>query len=219
MRIRGYCAAAISVCALTRPVTGNSMFDWPDATQTSLTRMSLSVIVFVALTSNGNGPPASPGERKTLQRPSSAAVVDFVSPRNVAETASCGAAMPQTCTGSPRWITMWSASRAGSVTSAWERVESENTTAISRNRIGSECNRKSFCIMPALSLERSVMEEREILSRNFFVEEFGHNFQRLFCLGQLEVVPESVRQRLEHDESGIIPGAQQRAMKRGRVAQ
>src|SRR5271168_456140 len=58
-----------------------------------------------------------------LQRPRSSAVVVRVSPRNVADTVSSGAAAPQTWTGRPRCTTMWSASTDGNVTSANAQVE------------------------------------------------------------------------------------------------
>src|SRR3974390_3247100 len=102
MRIFGYFAAAISVSGFAKNFIGHSMFDCPEATETAPTRTSFNGIVFDALTTISNGPPASPGDRYKFQRPRSSAVVDFVSPRNVTVTLSRSVDSPQTCTGNPR---------------------------------------------------------------------------------------------------------------------
>ena len=45
------------------------------------------------------------------------------------------------------------------------------------------------------------------------IEELRHQFQRFFCLRQLEVIPESVREGFEDDQLRVVSGLQQRAMK------
>jgi hypothetical protein len=56
------------------------------------------------------------------------------------------------------------------------------------------------------------------LVADFFVEEIGHELQGLLGFGELEVIPEGVRQGFEDDELGTIPGAEKRAMEEGGVA-
>ena len=43
--------------------------------------------------------------------------------------------------------------------------------------------------------------------------------KRLGCLGKVEVVPESVRERFKDNQLRIVTGMQQGTMKRGRIAQ
>ena len=57
------------------------------------------------------------------------------------------------------------------------------------------------------------------LPSNSLVEELCHQFQSFFGFGQLEVIPEGVRQGFENDEVGIDARLQQRAVERGCIAQ
>src|SRR5579871_3775195 len=59
----------------------------------------------------------------------------------------------------------------------------------------------------------------DLLSSNLLVQELCHQFQRFSGLGQLEVIPEGVRQGLEHYELRVISRRQQRALKNCRAAQ
>jgi hypothetical protein len=49
------------------------------------------------------------------------------------------------------------------------------------------------------------------LAFNPFVNELRHQIQRFFCFGQLEVIPEGVRQRFEDYELRIISGCDSHA--------
>src|SRR5271163_1187504 len=117
-RMRGLAALGMSSAAVAAWWSVNSMLDWPEATQTSPTRMSSSVVgvaeadwIFMS-----KGPPALPGFRYKLQRPRLLDCVERDSPRKVTETFSPGEAKPQTWTGRSRWTTMWLARMAGRVT-------------------------------------------------------------------------------------------------------
>ena len=78
-RIRGWRAAAISAFASPAQPTGHSILDCPEATQTSPTSTSFSTVVLMVRV---NGPPASPGGRYTLQRPSESVTATRFCPRN-----------------------------------------------------------------------------------------------------------------------------------------
>ena len=58
-----------------------------------------------------------------------------------------------------------------------------------------------------------------VLVRQLLIEKLRHQFQTFLCLRQLEVIPERVRQGLEHNQLRIVPGAQQRAMEQRRIAE
>jgi hypothetical protein len=51
------------------------------------------------------------------------------------------------------------------------------------------------------------------------VEEVGHDLQSFFGFGQLKVIPESMRQRFEDNELGIVSSGQKSAVQNGGVAE
>ena len=72
------------------------MLDCPDDTQISPAQTSFRRIVFDAWTFISNGPPASPGRRWRLQRPTHRQPCFGFRPEKLTETASLAAAIPQT---------------------------------------------------------------------------------------------------------------------------
>jgi hypothetical protein len=55
--------------------------------------------------------------------------------------------------------------------------------------------------------------------RQFLVKKISHHREAFFGFGQLEVIPECVRQGLKYNQMRIAPGAQQCPMKHGGIAQ
>ena len=86
------------------------MLDWPEQSQTSPTRMSVSWMVSCpALTVIVSGPlPLSRGGRVRRQRPSAFARVRAECGPTSTVTVRPGAAQPQIGRGWSRWRTMWS---------------------------------------------------------------------------------------------------------------
>ena len=95
------------------------MLDCPEASQTSPTRMSVSVTVFLPrMTSDRGSALAASAGSSTRQRPAASAVVSTVWPAKITETFSPASATPQTGTGLSRWSTAWSANSVAGLTSA-----------------------------------------------------------------------------------------------------
>ena len=83
------------------------MFDCPEATHTSPTRMSRSTTRRAPETTvRSNGPPAPAGGRLTRHAPDRDARPWAVLPRKVTEMFADGRAHPQTTTGLSRWTTI-----------------------------------------------------------------------------------------------------------------
>src|SRR5262249_28797466 len=90
-----------------------------EQTQTSPTRTSLRVTVFLPVTVNSYGPPACCRGSLAVQRPSLSAVARAsASDRRRTVTSSPGSAGPQTGIDRSRCGTMWSVNRGWSLTSA-----------------------------------------------------------------------------------------------------
>jgi hypothetical protein len=113
-------AFAISRSASRPRATVNSMFDCPEHNQTSPTSTSVAV----STVADDGGPTvtvsvrgtdeASSGSRRTIQRPSGAAVAAFSWPANRTRTVVPGSAQPQTGAATPRCRTAWSENRGWS---------------------------------------------------------------------------------------------------------
>ena len=83
IRICGYLAEAFSSPPLRTAFTGNCMLDCPEASQTSPTKTSLTVTVFLPLTVRGTGSLAESGSSLTLHFPVVSAVTVLVCPAMV----------------------------------------------------------------------------------------------------------------------------------------
>ena len=95
------------------------MFDWPEQSQTSPERTSLSSIVLLPLMVIVNGPPALGVFSFSFQSPSAVAVAAACSPQDAAtEIFSPGFAQPQNVAVVSRCTTMLSLNGKGSRTSA-----------------------------------------------------------------------------------------------------
>src|SRR4030095_12052546 len=102
----GSFAFAVSAAALSDDSTGHSMFDWPDATHTSPTRMSATVMRLAPPEmANSYGPPAFIAGNTTRHAPVSSVVALLMCRFNVTETVVFGVAHPQMGMGVPRWST------------------------------------------------------------------------------------------------------------------
>ena len=94
------------------------MFDCPDPTQTSPTKISFTVIEFFPAIVISAGPPGFNFASFTIHLPSAPAVADFVCPSNFTVTFSPGSAVPQTGTTIPFCNTAWSLNSEEGLTSA-----------------------------------------------------------------------------------------------------
>ena len=133
-RSSGLFAAAISPAAFCARRTGHSMFDWPDASQTSPTTTSRMVTVFFPVTTSSAGSAeAGTAASVTRQRPLASVVVLTCWPLKETVTCSPASARPQTGRALSRCSTAWSWNSGASVTSA--------RTAAPRHRSGSRGRR------------------------------------------------------------------------------
>ena len=94
------------------------MFDWPDASHTSPTRTSFTVIALFPLIFSSNGPPAASGSSFTSHLPSCPAVTVLVCPLIATAIFSPASALPKTGAARPDCNIMWSEKANGSLTSA-----------------------------------------------------------------------------------------------------
>src|SRR5262245_35763324 len=100
-RTIGLVAASIAFSRSNVRFSGHSMFDCPEQTQTSPTRMSLTVTVFFPLIVSSYGPPAGNLDTCNFHVPSAFAAIigdvdDPLSPLIETLTCSPGSAVPQT---------------------------------------------------------------------------------------------------------------------------
>ncbi len=94
------------------------MLDCPEPIQTSPTRTSAIVRVFVPRIVISAAGPGFSGLSHTSQRPTASVTVCAVWPRKATLTDSPGSALPKTRTGMSRCSNMWSLMMPGSRTSA-----------------------------------------------------------------------------------------------------
>ena len=122
---------------------GFSMFDWPEPSQTSPTRMLVNTFVSPdSMTRDRGREEAFNLPSFTSHRPSAAARVDLLWPANVTVTLAPGAAQPQTGTGICRCNTMLSPKMAGIFSSARAEICAAKSTPAS-----AKLRRKGFIIM------------------------------------------------------------------------
>src|SRR4028118_1671173 len=95
------------------------MFDWPEASHTSPTRILVRVTVFLPLITRSAGTRlAGSAGRSTRHLPAASAVVAAVLPEKETETFSPASAVPQTGIGLSRWRTALSLNTKAGTTSA-----------------------------------------------------------------------------------------------------
>ncbi len=115
------------------------MLDWPEASQTSPTRMSLTTSAGpeAPLTVISRGaPPALTGSKTTRHLPAASATAFFSWPLKRTVTGSALFAQPQTATGLSCWTTMWSPMTAGSLTAAARAAGSPTMKSAARTGAG-----------------------------------------------------------------------------------
>src|SRR5687768_5115619 len=118
MRIDGWFAFLISSAALADCLIDHSMFDWPEAIQTSPTSTSARRISFFPFTISSCGPPAAGVASFTCHLPSAPALAVALASPSETVTSSPASAQPQTAASAFCWRTMWSPKIFGSRTSA-----------------------------------------------------------------------------------------------------
>ena len=127
-RRSGLLAAAISPAASCAIRTGHSMFDWPEASQTSPTITSRMVTVFFPVTTSSAGSAeAGTAASVTRQRPLASVVVLTCWPLKETVTCSPASARPQTGRALSRCSTAWSWNSGASVTSARPAAQRQST--------------------------------------------------------------------------------------------
>src|SRR5438270_5610099 len=65
----------------------------------------------------------------------------------------------------------------------------------------------------------SQIPTKRLLVSDCFIEELSHQLQRLSSFRKLEVIPEGMGKSLEHDQLGVISGAQHGTMQNRRIAE
>ena len=144
-----------------------SMFDWPEQSQTSPTRMSLTTTAgpFAPRTVISRAaPPALSGSKTTRHLPSAPATALRSWPLKATVTGSAFPAQPQTATGLSCWTTMWSPMTAGSRT--WAARAAGRAATRSAARTGA-----ASASAVHLLVDRAMIPSRIFDSQTYHVED------------------------------------------------